>query len=66
MIYREYVETIRMAVQHRVPVNDIMDYTIAFCEERDLCEEFVACNMNPVKFFALAKYRMLKEATHDR
>ena len=39
------------------------DYTIKFCEENNYHGLFVGCKLNPVAFYAFAKYRVENRTT---
>jgi hypothetical protein len=43
--------------KQKVPVEVPLDYTLKFCEEYDLIEEFLECKMNATAFYALARYK---------
>ncbi len=56
-IYKEYLRVIRDAMRRGVKENRTIDYTINFCEDNDLCEEYVLCKLRPDAFYGWARYK---------
>ena len=57
---KDFVATVEKARSEKVKEQFdgwFFDYTIEYCDKNDLHSLFLDCKMNPVAFYAFAKYK---------
>lgn len=57
-IYKQYLQNVRGFLQKKTNLGTLYTYTIQFCEDNNLIEDFVNCKMRLDAFYAYSKYKV--------